>query len=128
MRELIYRRTDAGYRIDRCAPDLPKAMQSAGSGYAMAGMSAGVDGLMIYYRQFRLPDGALAVGASYRDPFGDRKSLMADVLFTRDRAETAALLDRYPTATRYFYKKKQSYSQSGSSAETWAVKELLSRK
>ena len=120
MRELIYRRTDAGYRIDRCAPDLPKAMQSAGSGYAMAGMSAGVDGLMIYYRQFRLPDGALAVGASYRDPFGDRKSLMADVLFTRDRAETAALLDRYPTATRYFQKKKQSYSQSGSSAETWA--------
>ena len=119
MKELIYRRTDTGYQIDRCPPELPRAMQAAGSGYAMVGMPGGVDTAAPYYRQFRLSNGALVVGASYRDPFGDRRSGMADLLFAMDRDEALKVLASYPLGSRYFHQKKQLYSQSGSTGQTW---------
>lgn len=119
MKELIYRRTEAGYKIDRCARDLPKSLQASGTGSAMTGMPASMDQSITFYRQFRLSNGGLVVGTSYQDPFGNRKSGLADLLFAMDRDEAAELLESYPVTNRYFERKKKHYTQTGETARTW---------
>ena len=122
MKELIYRRGEAGYRVDRVATDLPKAMQASASSCAMTGMPQDLgDEAGHYYRQFRMNNGGMAVGVSYKDPFGNRKSALADILFTADRAEALQLVASYPMTGRYFLNQKRLYAQTQSAEQAWAA-------